>query len=1046
MFKGSNERYSVFNFPMANPIRINAATLNRPGVFVTQASTGGLPQPLATHAVGYLFGTTPTEDYYGADAVDAYSLLEPYKPTQIGSVADFVDKVGGSIPVGNSGALASYDAVKAFFDNVGVNGILYYTRVSPTPETVINLAASSAGAGYNAFAIKVNGRYYGTSIGVNDADGTDIKVITTTALDQVDNARDIYAFLANAAGTLGGGDGFSDYYRIEQDATEALAGKFRIFSRDTRSLPKIDRFFAYQFSDTTFAAGLNINNQVVVKSYASVKEMNFRCVSRDIATGQPVLHVSGSSISAFLLESSTAYAAPVANFNATADTITLTSSTGLADGDKVVLEGSAIGTLGNLAFNTVYVVTAKAGSDIKLALPATPSTPIDFAGAPTADVVVRKIAYNPASEQSAIVKAFLIDQSIYTSASTIPDDKIVGISKDLTSGATAPLKWADADSSYWRYDLATTAFAEIQSGGVDIVPSGSITTAGGVTTRTGFLPDSVQVFYVNVAGEDRAIIVNGATPEALTTALVTEIKAILEEKELDGYYSVEAVSSGSNVSGTTYVPNNGHKVSTLVSEAGAPYIRPELADIALTGTVGIASGTVTGLNTLFTTQLAPGDVLVANGVRFTVQTVTNNTSVTVLPNDITITAGASASLDKSIPNGFYSHDYVLRVKITSKNGVSSPVNPGKNRFGAADGNVIKLVSVSQNPGYDSYKLTATAKANDFVYSIEQGMDSRVLSPGFLFAPEAYKILSYEVGAGDFASKAEARRERLKITQTLIKAAEGKLGPTEGITGTQHLALIDCGADETSLTEVQDELDGIKATVGVPFGHGAYYAPYIKNLDDRYIAPSSYVAGIACSRYINEGFQQPPAGARYPLRGAIALKFEISAQQQEVTYALGLNPIRSLPNRGIVAWGARTLSPNPLFKFVNTRAILNVLIDVMGRSFDDILFEQIDSAGTVYARVKSIASQVLGQFFRQGALFGSRPEQAYLVVCSSANNNATDLENGSVRLDVYVATSPTLERLLITIVRTPAGQVAQLSDSFSRNEERFSSILGTGSAF
>jgi hypothetical protein len=406
----------------------------------------------------------------------------------------------------------------------------------------------------------------------------------------------------------------------------------------------------------------------------------------------------------------------------------------------------------------------------------------------------------------------------------------------------------------------------------------------------------------------------------------------------------------------------------------------------------------------------------------------------------------SATLDKSIPNGFYSHDYVLRVKITSNNGVSSPVNPGRNRFGNSDDNVIKLVSVDQNPGYESYKLTATAKANDFVYAIEQGMDSRILSPGFLFAPEAYTVLSYEVGAGDFASKNEARQERLKITQTLVKAAEGKLGSTEGIVGTQHIALIDLGSDEISLTQVQDELYGIKNAVGVPFGHAAPYAPYIKNVDDRYIAPSSFVAGIACSRYINEGFQQPPAGARYPLRGAIGLKFDISAQQQEVTYALGLNPIRSLPNRGIVAWGARTLSPNPLFKYVNTRAILNVLIDVLGRSFDDILFEQIDSAGTVYARVKSIASQVLGQFFRQGALFGSRPEQAYLVVCSSANNNTNDLENGSVRLDVYVATSPTLERLLVTIVRTPAGQVAQLSDSFSRNQERFNYLLNTTNVF
>jgi hypothetical protein len=1023
---------------MANPIRINAATLNRPGVFVTQASTGGLPQPIATHAVGYIFGTTPTEDYYGEDAVNAYSLLEPYKPTQIGSVADYLDKIGGTIPVGNKGALASYDAIQAYFDNVGVNGILYFTRVSPTPETVIDIAASSAGAGYNAFALKINGRYFGTSIGVNDADGDDIRVITTTALDQVDNARDIYAFLSS------NGDGFADYYRVEQTAAEATAGKFRIFSRDTRNLPIVDRFVSYQFSDTQYATPVDLDNPVVVKFYTSVKEINFRCVSRDQETGEPILFISGSQLSGFLSETSTPYTAPVLGFDALADTITLDSSTGLANGDKVALEGTAAGTLGNLSFNTVYYVVNKTGNTIQLAL-TSGGLAIDFSGAPGAAVTVRKLSYSPATEQSSIIKAFLIDQGVYASAGDIPDDKVIAISKDTTSGALAHVKWADVNASYWEYDLAGTAFSEIQSGGQDAVPSGQISEVGGVTTRTGYLPDSVQVFYVNVAGEDRAIIVNGATPDELAEGLKNEIAAILVEKELDGYYTVEAVASGSNVTGDTYVPNNGHKVSLLVSEAGAPYIRPELADISLSGTVTIASGAVSGTSTQFTSELSPGDIFVANGVRFTVQTVTNDTTATVLPADVNVASAATIVLDKSLPNGFYAHDYVLRVKITSNNGVSSPVNPGSNRFGVPDPHVIKLVSTDQNAGYEGYKLTQTAKSNDFVYAIEQGMDSRILAPGFLFAPEAYTVLVQEVG-GDIGSKAEARSERRKITQALVKAAEGKLGPTEGISGTQHIALIDCGADELALTQVQDELDLIKSTVGVPFGHAAYYAPYIKNLEDRYVAPSSYIAGIACSRYINEGFQQPPAGARYALRGANGLRFEISAQQQEVTYALGLNPIRSLPNRGIVAWGARTLSPNPLFKFVNTRAILNVLIDVMGRSFDDILFEQIDSAGTVYARVKSIASQVLGQFFRQGALFGSRPEQAYLVVCSSANNNAVDLENGSVRLDVYVATSPTLERLLVTIVRTPAGQVAQLSDSFSRNDERFSYLLNTSTAF
>lgn len=1024
---------------MANPIRINASTLNRPGVFVTQAFTGGLPQPIATHAVGYLFGTTPTEDYYGEDAVNTYSIYEPYKPTQVGSVAEYLEKVGGEIPNSNKGALASYDAVKAFFDNVGVNGILYFTRVSPTPETVFDIGASSAGAGYNAFAIKINGRYFGTSIGVNDQDGDEIKVITTTALDQADNARDLYAFLSS------NGDGFADLYRIEQNATEALAGQFRVFSRDTRSLPTVDRFIAYQFSDTSYSSPLDLNNQIVVKSYASVKEVNFRCVSRDTNTGEPILYLSGSSLSAYLLEVSTAYTAEIAGFNATDDEITLESSTGLSDGDRVILQGSDIGTLSGLSLNTTYFVVNKVGNIVQLAN-TSGGLAIDFSGAPGADVTVRKLTYNPSTEQSAIVKAFMVDQEIYATDADIPDNKIIAISRDLTSGHPAPLKWADTDAAYWTYDLGTTSFSRVQSGGQDAVPSGTISTVGSVTTRSGYLPDSVQVFYVNVAGEDRAIIVNGSTPDELAAGLGTEINNILIEKELDGYYDVQVIATGSNVTGDTYVPNNGHEVALLKSDAGAPYIRPELEDIALTGSIAISGGAVTGTDTEFLTELAPGDIFVSNGVRFTVVTVGSDTTATVLPNDVTVVAGATASLDKSIPNGFFSFDYVLKVKITSNNGVSSPVNPGRNRFGVIDTNVIKLVSADQNPQYDSYKLTATAKANDFVYAIEQGMDSRVLSPGFLFAPEAYTILSYEAGSGDFSSALEARQERLKITKALTKAAEGRLGPTEGITGTQHIALIDCGADETSLSKVQDELDLIKATVGVPFGHAAYYAPYVKNLDDRFIAPSSYVAGIACSRYINEGFQSPPAGSRYPLRGAVGLKFDISSQQQEVTYALGLNPIRSLPNRGIVAWGARTLSSNQLFKFVNTRAILNVLIDVMGRSFDDILFEQIDSAGTVYARVKSIASQILGQFFRQGALFGSRPEQAYAVICSSANNNPTDLENGTVRLDVYVATSPTLERLLVTIVRTPAGQVAQLSDSFSRNQERFSYLLDTTNVF
>ena len=963
----------VSSFPMANTVRINAAALNRPGVFVGQTSTGGLPQPIATHAVAYVFGTTQSDEYYGDQTSGmSYSPLLPYVPTQIASADDFISKTGGSIPSASVGALTSYDSIKAFFDNVGVNGILYFTRVSPTPETVIDLSVSGAGAGYNSFALKVNGRYFGAPSGLYDTDGVEIKIITTTGLDKLDNARDLYQFLA---GTSTESDGFSDFYRVEQTPSEATSGKFRIFSRDVTNLPEIGVFKAYYFSTTDYNAGLDLLADAgVVRAYTSVKELNFRCASRDTNTGEGILFLSGSAISQYI----------------------------------------------------------KAANDQTLG------------------------TYDPTSDQSLILEEFLVNQGIYTSLSSITDGKIVAVSKDLTNDFALGNMWHDGDAAYWAFEStgsAGTHFSILEDDGDNLVPSGTVSLTGSVYNRSGYLPDTVQAFYLNIAGENRVVILNGATPDELTASLRDEIMSILQEKELERFFDVEAVSSppfdpdGIGSPTGLFVPNNGHKLSNLVSQAGAPYLRPDIENITLTGTVQVDDGDLIGTNTSFLFEIAPGDHIVAGGVRFAIATVDSNTTATVTPAGVNISAGATAKLDKSLPNGFYSHDYVLRVKITSKNGVASPVIPGTNRYGVIDENVVRLVSQSQDVGYEGYKLTQQGKAQDFVFAIEEGMGSQNnLAPGFVLAPEAYSVLISGGSNNDISSKNEARQERLKITQSLTALAEGRIGQTEGITGTQHIALIDVGGDERNLSEAQDELNVIKAAIGVPFGHSSYYAPYIKNLNDRYVPPSGFIAGIACSRYINEGFQQAPAGSRYPLRGAIGLKFEISAQQQEVTYALGLNPIRSLPNRGIVVWGARTLSSNPLFKFVNTRAILNVLIDVLGRSFDDILFEQIDSAGTLYARVKSVGSQVLSQFYRQGALFGARPEQAYLISCSSANNDPALLEGGTVRADIYVATSPTLERLAITVVRTPAGQVSLISDSFSRNEERYTNLLNTSSTF
>ena len=1116
---------------MANPVNINVGAIKRPGVFVTQSSTGGLPQPLASHAIGYIFGSTPT-DPYDDTPVDEYSALPPYKPTQIGSLTDFVEKIGGAPTAANNpNSMISYDSVGAFFENVGVNGILYYTRVTPTPETKVVV---TKGAGWNLFALKIGGRYFGDkSLGINDADGVAIRVITTTALDVNDNAFDIVGYLSKDD------PDFRTFYRIEQDDEEALAGTFRIYSKDVRVIPEIDSFKGYQISDTAYATPTDGGT---VSLYVPIKELGLRCVSRDVATNEAITFISGSALGNFIEGVSVS-----TNTNGTAsfqhnqggslnegwvnlvdiDALDV-NSTAIAAGDKVVFEGidpgqgDYVGTgdisgVGNVSYNTVYKVHSVDASNnrIKLDDPASPGSILDFTGSNTTVVVrVRRIVYDMAvaTDRLSAIEDFVIDQGLYEDAASIPDDKIVAISTDERVGKFEQVRWPDANAAYYQWDASGTAFAAGVYG--SDVPNGVITSVGGNVTRSGFVPDTVQAFYLNIAGENRVVIANGATPKELTDSVRDSINEILEEKNINEYYIVESidVDYATALGANNFAPNNGIEISTSLANAGAPALRPTNDGKQLTGTVATTSGnttvqgalsdqtgTITDLtavgqltgngtnfqnvlfpgarilvnnatyevtevfsatsavvrniagttfssqsytyktvSTKFTEELYEGAPVIINGYRFQVaQAVTRDDQVVLDSAPNFTVSSTTASLDSSAANGFYRHDYVLRLKITSKNGIPSPVVAGLNRYGKKDTNVVRINSLDEAADFANYKLSAKSRAQDFIYAIEQGMGSGDYEPGFLFAPEAFGGFKASVGG---LTKTQARQERVKVTQALLRAAEGKLGEVEGISGTQHIALIDCGADELSLSEVQDELSYVKSVAGAPFGHAAYYAPYIKNLSDRFVPPSAYIAGIACSRYVNEGFQQAPAGARYPLRGATALRFDITAQQQEVTYPLGLNPIRSLPNRGIVAWGARTTSSNALFKFVNTRAILNVLIHVLSKSFDDVLFEQIDSAGTLYSRAKSIASQVMGQLYRQGALYGARPEQAYLVVCSDANNAVTDLENGTLRLDAYVATSPTLERLVVTVVRTPAGQVAQIQDTFSRNVDRFDYLL------
>jgi hypothetical protein len=221
----------------------------------------------------------------------------------------------------------------------------------------------------------------------------------------------------------------------------------------------------------------------------------------------------------------------------------------------------------------------------------------------------------------------------------------------------------------------------------------------------------------------------------------------------------------------------------------------------------------------------------------------------------------------------------------------------------------------------------------------------------------------------------------------------------------------------------------------PFGFIAYYGPWIENGSGVYIPPSPYVTGVAVRRYRSEGYQFPPAGVKYQLADAVSAQIPINSAQQNLLNPDGCNAIRTLPGypqSAVFIWGGRTRvnsadAQQRLFQFVNTRVILNVVYGSLRSAFDSQIFNVIDGFGVIFNQIISIGNSILNQLYVRGALFGSRPSDAFQVICDERINPPSDIENGIVNAKVFVTPVPTLERIQIDLIRVAIGQMQKELD-------------------
>ncbi len=186
-------------------------------------------------------------------------------------------------------------------------------------------------------------------------------------------------------------------------------------------------------------------------------------------------------------------------------------------------------------------------------------------------------------------------------------------------------------------------------------------------------------------------------------------------------------------------------------------------------------------------------------------------------------------------------------------------------------------------------------------------------------------------------------------------------------------------------------------------YAALYWPWVKVFDPAggtnvFVPPSGLMAGIWGRNDDTRGVHKAPANE--VVRGAVALQTQITKAEHDLLNPVGINCLRSFPGRGIRVWGARTLSSDPSWRYLNVRRLFNYLEESILVGTQWVVFEPNDRE--LWARIRRTINAFLVNEWRKGALFGSTPGEAFYVKCDDETNPAEAIDVGQVLCEIGVA--------------------------------------------
>jgi phage tail sheath protein FI len=199
-------------------------------------------------------------------------------------------------------------------------------------------------------------------------------------------------------------------------------------------------------------------------------------------------------------------------------------------------------------------------------------------------------------------------------------------------------------------------------------------------------------------------------------------------------------------------------------------------------------------------------------------------------------------------------------------------------------------------------------------------------------------------------------------------------------------------------------------------YAGYYYPWVRVTASHtpeghiLVPPIGHVAGIFARTDIDRGVHKAPANE--VVRGIITrdlsgnnkpLQVTLNKQKQDILNPKGVNVIRDFRSdqRDIRVWGARTMSSDPMWKYVNVRRLFIFVEQSLDRGTQWSVFEP--NYESTWTAIRVSITSFLRTVWRNGALAGTTEDEAFIVKCDRTTMTQDDIDNG--RLICLIGIAP-----------------------------------------